>query len=41
MDVCNTQGEEERIIVSKSHEKEDGRFRMAKKMKWGDLWFKS
>jgi ribosomal protein RSM22 (predicted rRNA methylase) len=39
MDLCNNEGEEERVIVAKSHNKEDGRYKAVKKMRWGDLWF--
>ena len=36
--VCNTKGELESIIVSRSHGLKGG-YRIAKKAKWGSLWW--
>jgi len=37
MDVCNKEGALERIIIAKSHGEEGG-YKHAKKIEWGDLW---
>ena len=36
--VCNTEGELETIIVARSHGLKGG-YRIAKKAKWGNLWW--
>lgn len=36
LDVCNPEGELERIIVARSHE--GNTYKECKKLKWGDLW---
>jgi len=38
VDVCTSEGQLERRIVSKSHGKEGG-YKTAKRTKWGDLWY--
>lgn len=36
IDVCNKEGELERIIVAKSHE--GNTYKESKNLRWGDLW---
>ena len=37
LDLCNTNGEKEKLVVAKSHGDEGG-YKHTKKLKWGDLW---
>lgn len=38
MDMCSHRGLLERFVSAKSHRGEDGHYKEARKMKWGDLW---
>lgn len=38
LDLCNTQGDLERRVVSKAHNEDDKTYKYARKVAWGDLW---
>ena len=38
IDMCNTQGELERRVISKCHNEDDKAYKYARKVNWGDLW---
>jgi ribosomal protein RSM22 (predicted rRNA methylase) len=38
MDMCNTEGEFERRVISKSHDEDGKVYKQARDVQWGDLW---